>query len=180
MSYRRALEWLWQNDVRSRPGMSIDMYNTYADEKGPFMPFSSMQVLELALPSTVAASSSLTNVSEIGYYFLSDCSSLTSVDLSSLANVTEIGGFFLSHCSVLTTLDVSSFKKVRTIDGSFLDACSSLTCLHLSPLTSVNQIGGRFLACSALASVDLSPFTSVSQIGERFLTYCSSLTSVDA
>eukprot|EP00760_Papus_ankaliazontas_P000405 PhM_4_TR10066/c3_g2_i1/m.25800 len=88
MSYRRALEWLWQNDVRSRPGMSIDMYNTYADEKGPFMPFSSMQVLELALPSTVAAtsipngflryssrlkfidlSSSLTNVSEIGYYF---------------------------------------------------------------------------------------------------------------
>eukprot|EP00760_Papus_ankaliazontas_P036627 PhM_4_TR8363/c4_g1_i3/m.14648 len=161
MCYRRALDWVQQWKFIS----SIDMHQTY-DISGTFDGLGLHNIVELTLPSTVAATS-LAN------------SGLTSVDLSTLTNVSCIGNCFLAHCSALASLDASPLKNVSYIGNDFLCGCSALTFLDLSPLH-VGEIQNFFLCgCSALASADLSPLASVSKIGGSFLNGCSALTSLD-
>jgi surface protein len=122
----------------------------------------------------------LNNVTGIAYGFLYNCKSLTSLDLSGLNNVTTIGGGFLYNCSSLTSLDLNGLNNVTIIGEGFLYACSSLSSLDLSALNNVTTIDCCFLiCCKSLTSLDLSGLNNVTTIRELFLSGCSSLTSLD-
>ena len=56
----------------------------------------------------------------IGDYFLSNCSKITSVNLSCFSNVTTIGDFFLYSCSQITSVDLSCFGNVTAVGDFFL------------------------------------------------------------
>jgi hypothetical protein len=145
----------------------------------------------------------LSGVTSIGSYFLSDCTALTTVDLTQFGSVTTIGSDFLSDCTALTTVDLTQFGSVasignnflfrcsslasitlpsslKTIGSKFLSNCTSLTSINLSGLTNLTSIGSDFLyQCSTLASIDFSHCINLTSIGDYFLSYCSSLTSID-
>ena len=125
-------------------------------------------------------STAISQVTDIGNYFLSSCSQITSLDLSGLSSVTTIGNDFLYFCSQITSLDLSSFSSVTTIGNVFLYSCSKITSLDLSGLSSVTTIGNEFLySCSKITSLDLSSLSSVTTIGNHFLYSCSKITSLD-
>ena len=84
----------------------------------------------------------------------SNCSSLTSLDLSSFntANVTNMGGMF-SYCSSLTSLDLSSFNTSKMTDmGYMFENCQSLTSLDLNNFntSNVTNMSFMFSGCSKL------------------------------
>jgi surface protein len=101
------------------------------------------------------------NVTNMSGMF-SDCSSLTSLDVSNFKtdNVTKMSGMF-SSCSSLTSLDVSNFKTDNVTDMSGMFSwCSGLTSLDVSNFKTdnVTNMGGMFSNCSSLTSLDLSNF----------------------
>ena len=119
-------------------------------------------------------------VTQIGHWFLLNCTSLTSIDLSGLIHVTHIGNGFLEGCRSLCSLDLTPLSSVTQIGARFLDGCRSLCSLDLSPLSSVTQIDSSFLSnCSSLHTLDLSPLSSVTQVNCFGLLYrCTSLRSI--
>ena len=120
----------------------------------------------------------------------SDCSSLTSLDLSSFntskvtslyqmfkgnANIKSITtnnfdtsnvrnmSYMFSYCSSLTSLDLSNFNTSNVRDMGFIfDYCSSLTSLDLSSFNTANVTSMRsmFSGCKSLTSIDLSSFNT--------------------
>jgi hypothetical protein len=91
---------------------------------------------------------------KIANNFLSDCTGLTSLDLSPLKNVTTIGDGFLSHCSGLTSLDLSSLSEVTRIGPSFLAYCSGLrTIKGFSHWKNISIIRGDFLRVTDAVSI---------------------------
>ncbi|MDR2369587.1 MAG: leucine-rich repeat domain-containing protein [Mycoplasmataceae bacterium] len=83
------------------------------------------------------------SLTKIGSSFLSNCTALTSIDLSPLTALTTIGDSFLSNCYALTSIDLSGLTALTTIGNYFLSYCYSLT-----------SIGNYFLIyCYALTSV---------------------------
>jgi hypothetical protein len=66
--------------------------------------------------------------------------------------------FFLSNCSSLTEIDLSLLSKVKKIGGEFLSGCSKLMNVDLTPLQNINYIGYRFLrSCNSLQSIKILP-----------------------
>eukprot|EP00760_Papus_ankaliazontas_P012902 PhM_4_TR15615/c3_g1_i7/m.68562 len=171
MHYQRALDWVQQQQSKTATAVSLDMRNTYSHEGGTFKGLQTrLSIEELALPSTVAA----TSITEC---FLQFSSHLSYLDLSSLTNVTQIGGQFLRKCSALSSLDLSPLTTAREIGRCFLYGCSGLTSLMSLSLTNVTKIGDHFLrGCSTLTSLDLSPLARVRKIGTFFLCGCAALT----
>jgi hypothetical protein len=124
--------------------------------------------------------SKLSNVTQIGDFFLLGCPSLKNIDLSPLSNVTQIGDFFLAGCESLTEINLSPLSNVTQFRNNFLAGCKSLTEINLSPLSNITQIGNYFLAgCSGLTNIDLSPLSKVTQIGHNFLSRCESLKNIN-
>ena len=123
----------------------------------------------ITIPATVSYGGVDYQVTSIGQYAFSGCSSLTSVDWTSC---TSIGYYAFRDCSSLISVgDLSSYTFIR--EGTFY-GCSSLTSVDLSSCTSIENCA--FFYCSSLTSVgDLSSCTSIG--GDAF-SYCSSLTSV--
>ena len=117
-------------------------------------------------------------------WMFSDCSGLTSLDLShfNTQNVTNMGSMF-SRCSDLTSLDVKNFntQNVTDMSGMFLD-CSGLTSLDVSHFNTqkVIYMNWMFSGCSGLTSLDLSHFNTqnVTDMAAMF-SGCSGLTSLD-
>ena len=120
----------------------------------------------------------------------SDCSSLTTIDLSSFntKKITQFGssnsanGMFCG-CSSLTSLDLSSFDTSNAINMYYMfGECSSLTSLDLSGFntSNVTNMSNMFENCSSLTSLDLSSFNTskVTNMSNMFEN-CSSLTSLD-
>ncbi len=147
------------------------------------------------------------NVTDMGRMF-SDCSSLTSLDLSNFntenvtdmlamffycrnlksldlanfntANVTNMSAMF-SACEGLTNIDVSSFNTENVTNmSSMFDGCSSLTSLDLSSFNTENVTNMSSMFGVNLTSLDLSNFntTNVTDMQGMFWG-CSSLTSLD-
>ena len=123
------------------------------------------------------------NVTDMAAMF-SDCSGLTSLDLSGFntANVTDMSAMF-SDCSGLTSLDIRHFNTANvTIMGSMFYGCYRLTSLDVSGFntTNVTDLGGMFSRCSNLTSLDVSGFNTenVTNMSEMF-SDCSGLTSLD-
>ena len=123
------------------------------------------------------------NVTDMGNMF-SDCTSLTSLDLSSFntAKVTNMNDIF-DGCKSLTSLDLSKFDTSNvTSMYSMFEGCSSLTTLDLSNFntSNVTDMSNMFSACSSLTSLNLSNFDTSKVTGmRRMFWYCSSLTSLD-
>ena len=114
----------------------------------------------------------------------SDCSSLTSLDVSHLDTsvVTDMSAMFQS-CSSLTSLDVSNFNTINVKNmGSMFSFCSSLTSLDLSHFETwiVTNMGSMFKKCLSLKSLDVHNFNtgSVTDMSDMF-ALCESLTSLD-
>ena len=114
----------------------------------------------------------------------SDCSSLTSLDVSHLDTsvVTDMSAMFQS-CSSLTSLDVSNFNTINVKNmGSMFSFCSSLTSLDLSHFNTwiVTNMGNMFKKCLSLKSLDVHSFNtgSVTDMCDMF-ALCESLTSLD-
>ena len=89
----------------------------------------------------------------------SNCSSLTSLDLSSFdtSNVTDMSNIF-SNCSSLINLDLSDFDTSKVTDMSdMFSNCSSLTSLDLSSFDTlkVTKMSDMFSNCSSLANLDI-------------------------
>ena len=72
-------------------------------------------------------SSEYYSTTSIGDYFVTNCHSLTSVDLSSMTNVTSIGYAFLNGNSSLTSVDLSSMTNLTSIGSYFLQYSSVKT-----------------------------------------------------
>ena len=123
------------------------------------------------------------NVTDMDYMF-SDCSSLTSLDVTHFdtANVTNMSGMF-SSCSSLTSLDVTHFNtaKVKYM-GYMFSGCSKLTSLDVTNFNTANVTNMRnmFSSCSALLSLDVTNFNTanVTNMANMFSS-CSALLSLD-
>ena len=117
-------------------------------------------------------------------YMFSDCSRLTSLDVSKFdtSQVTNMGSMF-SDCSSLTSLDVSNFdtSQVTTMTWMFSE-CNSLTNLDVSNFNTskIKNMGSMFSGCSRLTSLDVSNFDTSQVTSMSCMFYkCSSLTSLD-
>ena len=111
------------------------------------------------------------NVTKIGAYAFSGCSSLTSVTIP--GGVTSIGGWTFSDCISLTSVSIPS--SVTSIGGKAFLGCSSLTSVTIP--SGVKTIeAGTFRNCISLTSVTIP--SSVKTIGSDAFLNCSSLTSV--
>ena len=91
--------------------------------------------------------------------------------------------YMFSDCSSLTSLDLSNFNTNNVTNmGSMFFGCSSLTSLDLSNLNtnSVTNMSCMFYKCSSLTSLDLSNFNTnnVKDMSYMF-SRCSSLTSLN-
>lgn len=118
----------------------------------------------------------------------SQCTSLTSVDLSSLTTVS--GSFGMNRafegCTGLTSVDLSSLITVGETYGMYsaFSGCAGLTSVDLSSLTTVsgsNAMYYAFTGCTGLTSIDLSSLTMISgsyAMNSAF-SGCTGLTSVD-
>ncbi|MBR6716442.1 MAG: BspA family leucine-rich repeat surface protein [Prevotella sp.] len=123
------------------------------------------------------------NVTDMSYMF-SDCSSLTSLDLSSFdtRNVTDMSYMFFG-CSHLTSLDLGNFntQNVTTMESMFV-GCRSLISLDLSSFDTKNvtDMSGMFANCTSLTSLDLGNFNTQNVTTmESMFVGCRSLTSLD-
>ena len=124
--------------------------------------------------------SSLNEVTSIGDDFISDCESLTSINVSGLKKLTTIGNGFLRNSTSLTSVDLSSFSGVMSIADDFISGCKALTFIDVSGFQKLTTIGEGFLyKAKSLISVDLSSFSEVTSIDNHFISNCESLTSID-
>ena len=117
-------------------------------------------------------------------YMFSDCSSLTSLDVThfNTAKVTDMIAMFYS-CSSLTSLDVTHFNTENvTKMYSMFYSCSSLTSLdvtHFNTAKVTNMIY-MFYNCSSLTSLDVTHFNTANvKVMSYMFSSCSSLTSLD-
>ena len=103
------------------------------------------------------------NVTRMCWMF-SECSSLTSLDLSNFntEKVTDMSWMFY-NCSRLTSLDLSNFNTANVTNMTWMfDECSSLTSLDVSKFNTENvtNMSYMFRGCSSLTSLDLSNFNT--------------------
>ena len=111
------------------------------------------------------------NVTKIGAYAFSGCSSLTSVTIP--GGVTSIGGWTFSDCISLTSVSIPS--SVTSIGNSAFLGCSSLTSVTIPSGVKTIETG-TFRNCTSLTSVTIP--SGVKTIRMDAFLNCSSLTSV--
>ena len=121
-------------------------------------------------------------VTDMGRMF-SDCSSLTSLDVSKFntAKVTDMWSMF-DYCSSLTSLDVSKFNTENVTNMRYMFFyCKSLTSLDVSKFNTANvtDMHEMFSGCKNLTSLDVSKFNTekVTKIYSMFRD-CSALTTI--
>lgn len=110
----------------------------------------------------------LPEVTMIGNNTFQSCTSLTSIDLP---KVTMIGDNAFHECDSLTSADL---LEVTTIGKSAFANCNSLTSVSLPKVTTIRV--QTFYGCASLVSVNLPEVTS---IGTSTFNFCRSLTSID-
>ena len=113
------------------------------------------------------------DVTDMGGMF-TDCSSLTSLDLSGFntSNVWNMERMF-NGCRLLTTLDLSSFNTSNVKRMSLMfSSCGYLVSLDLSSFNTsdVTNMAGMFRSCKSLTNLDLSDFntSNVTDMGGMF------------
>ena len=96
--------------------------------------------------------SDVSAVTKVGAYFLSNCQSLATIDISGWGNVTHIGNFFLQNCS--------RHNRTPGFRGVGLD---------ISGWNNVTRIGSHFLRGAAVRTLDISGWNQVTEIEHSFL-----------
>ena len=131
----------------------------------------------------LVTSKTFENVTDMSDMF-SDCSNLTSLDVSSFdtSKVTNMSMMF-SYCSKLTSLDLSGFdtSKVTNMSSMFF-YCSNLTSLDVSRFdtSKVTNMSSMFYNCGNLTSLDVSGFDTSEVISmSNMFNNCTNLTSLD-
>jgi len=137
-----------------------------------------------AIASVLPASDELVVILTIGGHLhcdalrhrvLSDCPSLTSVDLSGLREVQKIGSDFLSRAISLRHLSTAGLSSVTEVGSGFLRECDSLESIDASQLTALTSVGADFMrGCGRLCELDLGA-APISTVGARFLSSCTGL-----
>ena len=114
----------------------------------------------------------------------SDCSSLTSLDMSGF-NTEKVTTMYImfSGCSSLTSLDLGGFNTENVTDMRWMfSGCSSLTNLDLGGFNTENvtDMTRMFQGCSSLTNLDLSGFNTENVTNmDGMFAICSSLTNLD-
>ena len=106
----------------------------------------------------------------VGYAFLKNCTSLTSLNLPPF--LTSVDYSFLEGCTSLTSINLP--PSLSSIKGPFLQGFTGLISVELPSLVSV--IGYFLEGCTSLTSFNAPSLTS---IGHAFLSGCTNLTSVN-
>ena len=107
-------------------------------------------------------------ITSLGWYAFSNCTSLTSINLPSL---TTAGESCFSNCPSLTTVNLPS---LTTAGEECFYYCTSLTTVNFPSLTTAGE--DCFSNCASLTSVNLPSLTTV---GDSCFYNCDSLTTVD-
>ncbi|MCF0243864.1 MAG: leucine-rich repeat domain-containing protein [Bacteroidaceae bacterium] len=106
---------------------------------------------DITIPSTVFFEGKTYNVTGIGDYAFTLCTSMTSVTIPN--SVTSIGMLALAYCSNLKSVTIPS--SVTSIGNNAFQDCSSLT--YIAIPNSVKSIGERaFSACSELQEINVA------------------------
>ena len=93
--------------------------------------------------------------------------------LTPLVHLTNMGDFFLGDCSGLTALDLTPFTHLTSVGNGFLYRCAGLTVLDLAPLVHLTNMGDFFLGgCSGSTALDLTPLAHLTNVGNFFLGGC--------
>ena len=136
------------------------------------------------IPKTIIeASFKGSNVTDTSHMF-SDCSGLTSLDLSDFntSNVTLMFSMF-ENCSGLTSLGLSGWNTSNVTDMSnMFRYCSGLTSLDLSNFVTskVTKMSCMFQGCGGLTSLDLSNFNTSNVTDMHYMFYdCNGLKSLN-
>ncbi len=92
-------------------------------------------------------------ITSIGDYAFSNCSELTSIDLSNCTNLTSIGEEAFSNCDGLTSIDLGNCTNLTSIKRSSFFWCERLEELILpASITSIS--GDPFYGCSEIEIVE--------------------------
>ncbi len=114
------------------------------------------------------------NITKIGYYAFSGCTSLTTIDLK---NVTEIEYSAFSGCTSLTTIDLKNVNRLGVC------AFANCACIESVDLQNITELDGTFYGCSSLKKVEgtqnLKELRTQNVYNYGVFERCSSLTSVD-
>ena len=183
ITYGKKLTFYYDNQKSARNGMSVDFTDSMLREWNS----SSSMITSVVFDSSFANDTTLTSTAwwfyNLGnlttvtgienlntnhvtnmYSMFSDCSKLTSLDVSGFntSNVTDMGYMFVG-CSGLTTLDVRGFNTSNVTNmRNMFDSCSGLTSLDVSNFNTANvtNMYGMFMNCSGLTTLDLSSFNT--------------------
>ncbi len=94
------------------------------------------------------------NCSSIGYYTFTNCTGLTSVDLSRCTNLSAIGDSVFQNCTGLTSIDLSNCTNLLAIGNNAFKLCNLLASITFpDSLTQINE--NAFNGCSNLSSITL-------------------------
>ena len=160
--YCRNLTSVYISDIAAWCSIDFTNYASNPLAYGAELYLNGQVIKDLTIPD---------NVTKIGAYAFSGCSSLTSVTIP--GGVTSIGGWTFSDCISLTSVSIPS--SVTSIGGSAFLGCSSLTSVTIPSGVKTIEIG-TFRNCTSLTSVTIP--SSVKTIGTDAFLNCSSLTSV--
>lgn len=118
---------------------------------------------------------------EVGFRFVADCRSLSSINLAPLTFVTIIGNDFMRECSNLSEVDLGPLVRVQSIGSGMFARCTTLKFLDTRPLAaSLTNLGQCFLTgCTSLEGIDLGGLSNLERIAHDFLQGCSSLESIN-
>jgi hypothetical protein len=104
------------------------------------------------------------SLTQIGDYFCSLCTKLSSVTLQPLRKLQKVGSNFLANCTALTTLDLSNWYDIGEIGDYF--------CYHCPSLTSIK------IELWHVTTTDYSWKTPPLILGSYFFAFCSVLTEI--
>ena len=112
------------------------------------------------------------DITSIGEYAFSSCSSLTSITIPN--SVTSIGDGAFMNCTGLTSFEFPN--SVTSIEAGVLYGCSGLTSIAIpNNVTSIE--GSAFYDCTGLTSMTIP--NNVTSIGVGAFYHCSGLTSIE-
>ncbi|MCI5984719.1 MAG: BspA family leucine-rich repeat surface protein [Firmicutes bacterium] len=186
-SKKKVYGYLVDSGLKDSSDLTKPLYNLYIVSETPIFAPSGCNGMFMGFKNLLQINFddnfNTSNVTDMSSMF-SDCSSLTSLDLSGFntSNVTNMSWMFYNSSS-LTNLNLSSFNTSNVTDmSSMFYWCSSLTSLGINSFntSNVTNMNSMFHFCSSLTSLNVSSFNTskVNNIIHMFQC-CSSLTSLD-